>query len=83
MIFIHIIIAFLLGIVFVQWLIPIVDGIINLFLTWLEVEKGRMAVKITKYQEQASAIKEKDNNKTSAIGFSIVEEEEEEDYNDE
>ena len=76
MIFIYIVvIAFLLGIVFVQWLIPLVDSIVNLILTQLEVWKGAMAVKLTKYQKQTSDIKrEFEEHKKSGIGFIMTEE---------
>jgi hypothetical protein len=50
MIFINIIIVFLLGIVFIQWIFPLVDGLIGLFLTQFEVWKSYMAIKIAKSQ---------------------------------
>lgn len=71
-IIIYTIIAFLLGIAFVQWIIPFLDGITNVFLTWLEVKKGALAVKITEYQKQTTEIKEEcQQTKTSAIGFTV------------
>ncbi len=69
-------ITFLLGIVFIQWIVPLIDGIINLFLTQLEVWKSSMTVKIANYQTQITqAKKELEETNTSAIGFVIKEEE--------
>ena len=83
MIFINIIIVFLLGIVFIQWIFPLVDGLIGLFLTQFEVWKNYMAVKIAKSQQQIEELKEKtnNNNNLSQIGFAVLEEEEEEESN--
>ena len=83
MIFIYIIIAFLLGIAFIQWIIPLIDGIANLFLTKVEVWKSNMLVKITESQQKISEIKDNFNSKgnTSAIGF-VVQSDEEDDYYD-
>lgn len=79
MIVIYIIIAFLLGIIFIQWVAPLIDGIINLILTQFEVWKGHMVVKITNYQKQTSKIKDdfEGKSKTQAIGFTMSDEEEE------
>lgn len=83
MIFINIIIVFLLGIVFIQWIFPLVDGLIGLFLTQFEVWKSYMAIKIAKSQQQVEELKEKINsNNLSQIGFAVLEEEEEEESND-
>ena len=82
MIFINIIIVFLLGIVFIQWIFPLVDGLIGLFLTQFEVWKSYMAIKIAKSQQQVEELKEKINsNNLSQIGFAVLEEEEEEESN--
>lgn len=79
MIVIYIIIAFLLGIIFIQWVTPLIDGIINLILTQFEVWKGHMVVKITNYQKQTSKIKDEfeGKSKTQVIGFTMSDEEEE------
>ena len=85
MIFIYIIIAFILGIIFIQWVIPLIDGIINVILTLFEVWKGKMAIKITQSQAQVEQVKNKYSvvEQTSPIGFMITtEDEEEEDLND-
>ena len=77
-IYYYIIIAFLLGIIFVQWIIPLVDGLINLLLTQFEVWKGYMTVKISKSQQKISNMsKEPQENINTPIGFAILEEEEE------
>lgn len=77
MVFIYIIIAFLLGIVFTQWIVPLVDGILGLFLTQLEVWKGHMAVKISKDQKTVENMKQKSDEEehSSPIGFVVLEEE--------
>ena len=71
------VITFLLGIIFIQWIIPLVDGIINLFLTQLEVWKSSMSTKIVNYQSEMTKIKKQlEESNTSAIGFVIEEDEE-------
>lgn len=71
------VITFLLGIIFIQWIIPLVDGIINLFLTQLEVWKSSMNTKIVNYQSEMTKIKKQlEESNTSAIGFVIEEDEE-------
>lgn len=72
------VIAFLLGIIFIQWIIPLVDGIMNLFLTQLEVWKSYMTVKIANYQTQITQTKKQfEETNTQAIGFVVREEEDE------
>ena len=68
-----------MGIIFIQWVTPLIDGIINLILTQFEVWKGHMVVKITNYQKQTSKIKDdfEDKSKTQVIGFTMSDEEEE------
>jgi len=41
---------FLAGVVFIQWVIPLVDEICNTIMTALEVVKSNLAVKIAKCQ---------------------------------
>ena len=67
-----------MGVIFIQWIIPLIDGIINLLLTKIEVLKSRMTVKIVNYQNQITQSKmQLEENNTSAIGFMIKEEDEE------
>ena len=68
-----------MGIIFIQWVTPLIDGIINLILTQFEVWKGHMVVKITNYQKQTSKIKDEfeGKSKTQVIGFTMSDEEEE------
>ena len=66
-----------MGIIFIQWIVPTIDGIINLFLTKIEVLKSRMTVEIVNYQNQITQSKmQLEENNTSAIGFMIKEEDE-------
>ena len=67
-----------MGVIFIQWIIPLIDGIINLLLAKIEVLKSRMTVKIVNYQNQITQSKmQLEENNTSAIGFMIKEEDEE------
>lgn len=75
MIFINIIIAFLFGIIFIQWIFPLVDGILGVILTQFEVWKGHMAVKITKSQQEVEELKI-NNEQFQQIGFAVMEDEE-------
>lgn len=64
--------------IFIQWVIPLVDGIINLFLTKIEVWKSYMTVKIANCQNKISQLKgQLEESNASAIGFTIREENEE------
>lgn len=71
MIIIYIIMIFLLGIIFWQWIIPLGEGVMNLFLTFIELLKSHLNVKIA--QNQAKMKDDTENNKTSMIGFTIAE----------
>lgn len=77
---------FIFGIVFAIVLFPLLDAIIVLIATWIEVLKGRLSVKLAKYQKEIDDldIGEKEE-KTPAIGFVYPDveeyyEEDEEDY---
>lgn len=71
MIIIYIIMIFLLGIIFWQWIIPLGEGVMNLFLTFIELLKSHLNVKIA--QNQAKMKDDTKNNKTPMIGFTIAE----------
>ena len=71
MIIIYIIMIFLLGIIFWQWIIPLCEGVMNLFLTFIELLKSHLNVKIA--QNQAKMKDDTENNKTPMIGFTIAE----------
>ena len=63
--------------------IPILEGITALFLTLLEVGKGRLTLIITKYNKQIQEIADKEEVSTHAIGFRCDPVEYDEDEEDE
>ena len=69
---------------FAEFGIPILEGLATLFLTLLEVGKGRLTLRITEYNKQIQDIANKEEVSTHAIGFRCdpVEYEEEEDEDD-
>ena len=69
---------------FAEFGIPILEGLTTLFLTLLEVGKGRLTLRITEYNKQIQDIANKEEVSTHAIGFRCdpVEYEEEEDEDD-
>lgn len=61
---------------------PLIDSLVNLLLQLLEVWKGNLVLKITKTSLEAEKLKkdfdeENLNANSNAIGFSIINEEEE------
>lgn len=70
---------FILGIIFVTYVIPLLDGISAWFLTWVEAKKTKQSEVInqtTIKMRQAVASAEKDPP-SRAIGFRLPDEEEE------
>lgn len=70
---------FILGIVFVQYMIPLFDGIIGWFLTWTEAKKAKQSEVINQTNikmRQAAASAEEDPPRR-VIGFRVPDEEEE------
>lgn len=70
---------FILGIVFVQYMIPLFDGIIGWFLTWTEAKKAKQSEVINQTNikmRQATASAEEDPPRR-VIGFRVPDEEEE------
>lgn len=74
MVFILYLLFFIIGIVFYEWIFPLIDSAVQLILVHLEEKKNKVAVRIAKIQSQ---IKNADGESTSAIGFPWIEEEEE------
>lgn len=78
---------FILGVLFIEVGIPIVEAIVTLILTWIEVVKGSASLKITKMSADITKIQEgleEDKTPKSRIGFQVpvaeeIYEEEEED----
>lgn len=63
---------FICGVAFAEWIIPVIDSIVSLFVTYVETKKGRCAVTIAKLQNTL----ENPPEKSPAIGFEWVSEEE-------
>lgn len=78
---------FILGVLFIEVGIPIVEAIVTLILTWIEVVKGSASLKITKMSADITKIQEgleEDKTPKPRIGFQVpvaeeIYEEEEED----
>ena len=74
---------FILGIIFVTYIIPLLDGILAWFLTWVEAKKAKQSSIINDVNikmRQAATSAEEDPPRRS-IGFRAPDEEEE--YEDE
>lgn len=74
---------FILGILFVTYVIPLLDGISSWFLTWVEAKKAKQSEVINQTNikmRQAAASAEEDPPRRP-IGFRVPDEEEE--YEDE
>ncbi len=70
---------FILGIIFVQYMIPLFDGVIGWFLTWVEAKKAKQSEVINQTNikmRQAAASAEEDPPRRP-IGFRVPDEEEE------
>lgn len=77
---------FLLGLMFIQWGVPLVDSLIELFTTWIESLKGKIGIRITKYNAEIQKITDEIDKPIEGhlIGFQVdsSSEEEEEEYED-
>ena len=75
---------FIAGILFVQIVIPILDGIAALFLALVELIKVRINIDIVKSNVKIQKLKDSLDNDgpKRAIGFAVPEETEEEDEDD-
>ena len=83
-ILITILLVFLAGFAFASWGVPFLDNLFNTLAVWFQKAQGKMAVTITDDSVKAAKLKRslQDNEKTRAIGFTILNEEEEEEYED-
>lgn len=66
-----IILYFISGIFFIQTVLPILDGLTNWFLSYIELKKAKLAVSITQFNKQIQQANEK---KPNQIGFVIEDE---------
>ena len=67
--------VFLAGIIFSDYIVPCLDGLLKVFLTWLECLKQTYAEKISESEVRINAL----SNPTTIvkkIGFTVEEEEE-------
>ena len=72
---------FIAGILFAAFVLPILDGVVTVILAWLEVPKGKAAVKVAEYNYQISNMDEGEIA-THVIGFQAPDPIEEDDYED-
>lgn len=74
---------FILGIIFVTYVIPLLDGISAWFLTWVEARKAKQSeiINLTNIKMRQAATSAEDDSPKRLIGFRMPDEEEE--YEDE
>lgn len=77
-----IIFLFILGIIFIAFIYPIGDSLSGLIITFLEMVKGKLAVKLAEYNTQIEKLQNQEQQNTQAIGFTIPENKEEDKDND-
>lgn len=77
---ISVLLYFVAGMAFSQWGMPLLDSIISIILQKCEVIKGKMAVQVAKYALETD---NRNNDKSSAIGFLISDTEQDDYDNDE
>ena len=78
------ILTFIFGIIFIAFLYPIGDGLVNLLTTFLELVKGKLTLKIAEYNSQIEKLATDAKTSVHAVGFAIpnIEEEEDDEYED-
>lgn len=77
---------FILGILFVSYVIPLLDGLSGLLLTWMEAKKAKQSeiINLTNIKMRQAAASAEDDTPTRLIGFCREDDyEEEEDDDDE
>jgi hypothetical protein len=62
---------FILGILFINFVSPILEELCNLLLTIIETKKGEYAIKIAEYNQKVNKVKQEDDEKESlhVVGF--------------
>lgn len=65
--------------IFIAFLYPIGDSLVSLILTFLELVKGKLTLKIAEYNSQIEKLVPDDATSKAAIGFTIPNTEEKED----
>lgn len=77
---------FILGILFVSYVVPLLDGLSSLLLTWMEAKKAKQSevINLTNIKMRQAAASAEDDSPKSLIGFCRDDDyEEEEDDEDE
>lgn len=68
-----ILIYFILGVLFIQYGIPILDGLCSWFLSWIEAQKIEQSIKVNQanitMRRAAASADEDDNDTKKLIGF--------------
>lgn len=74
---------FILGIIFITYIIPLLDGISAWFLTWVEAKKAKQSeiINLTNIKMRQAATSAEEDSPKRLIGFRMPDEEEE--YEDE
>lgn len=63
---------FLSGILFISFIVPFLEELLNLILTWIEWRKGKLTVNITELNNQIRKLSEEEMPENSyAIGFTV------------
>ena len=61
---------FLSGILFISFIVPFLEELLNLILTWIEWRKGKLTVNITELNNQIRKLSEEEIPESSySIGF--------------
>lgn len=70
---------FILGIIFVTYIIPLLDGISAWFLTWVEAKKAKQSeiINLTNIKMRQAATSAEEDSPKRLIGFRMPDEEEE------
>ena len=70
---------FILGIIFVTYIIPLLDGISAWFLTWVEAKKAKQSeiINLTNIKMRQAAASAEEDPPRRPIGFRVPDEEEE------
>lgn len=74
---------FILGILFIQIILPIIDEVFAVLLTYLEVLKGKASYKVAKYNVEIQKLGEEEEIAHNVIGFAIPTDENQEEEEDE
>lgn len=77
---------FILGILFVSYVVPLLDGLSSLLLTWMEAKKAKQSevINLTNIKMRQAAASAEDDSPKRLIGFCREDDyEEEEDDDDE